>query len=356
MPAEYARAMNTFDTLTTQFQDRDHINNTGLKPILLTRLVRDQVIDKNAFLRFCSYFIGEELGGASNNNYNLTELSACLSCLNSRSIWAAEIIEALYNGLVNFAKFIIDNLFMPLKALSTKTPNSTPGSACHLLSQEAGIGTPQRLEELRDNCLKRDRHRCVVTRHVCRVEARARFKVDGVRFVDDDGAGLYAERSTMEDLEVAHIFPHSLMSLSKGEQTLSESKQLAHKLLNMFDPSVVPRISGCDIDKPINAITLIERAHTMFGNFEIAFEHLGGHTYKIDYVDPEEIFTNLDLPATRILLLTPDRTKVLHMSAAEEYIDNVLRKMDETYRRQLNANGSTPIDHYIRLKLGFVMS
>ena len=105
--------MNTFDTLTTQFQDRDHINNTGLKPILLTRLVRDQVIDKNAFLRFCSYFIGEELGGASNNNYNLTELSACLSCLNSRSIWAAEIIEALYNGLVNFAKFIIDNLFMP---------------------------------------------------------------------------------------------------------------------------------------------------------------------------------------------------------------------------------------------------
>ncbi|KAE8310227.1 hypothetical protein BDV41DRAFT_566721 [Aspergillus transmontanensis] len=118
----------------------------------------------------------------------------------------------------------------------------------------------------------------------------------------------------------------------------------------MFDPTIIiPRISGCDIDRPMSAI---------------AFEHLSDHTYMVDY-----LLLTIELPVTRTLFLTPDRSvdppsvellklhyaiaRIFHLSAAEEYIDNILRRMDETDGRQLSANGSTPIDHYIWLKLGF---
>ncbi|QMW36888.1 hypothetical protein G4B11_000124 [Aspergillus flavus] len=172
----------------------------------------------------------------------------------------------------------------------------------------------------------------------------------------------------MKDLEVAHIFPHALMSLNKGEQMMVPPGQaVGTQAIEHVRP--IPRISGWDIDRPFNALTLTKDAHTMFGNFEIAFGHLGGHTYNIGYVNPQELLSLLDLPVTRILFITPDRSvdspsveflkmhyaiaRIMHMSGAGDYIDNDLRRMDETDGRQLSANGSTPIDHYIRLKLGF---
>ncbi|KOC07174.1 hypothetical protein AFLA70_71g003660 [Aspergillus flavus AF70] len=170
----------------------------------------------------------------------------------------------------------------------------------------------------------------------------------------------------MKDLEVAHIFPHALMSLNKGEQMMVR-QAVGTQAIEHVRP--IPRISGWDIDRPFNALTLTKDAHTMFGNFEIAFEHLGGHTYKIDYVNPQELLSLLDLPVTRTLFITPDRSvdppsvellklhyaiaRITHMRGAGEYIDNILRRIDQTDERQLSANGSTPIDHYIRLKPGF---
>jgi hypothetical protein len=76
------------------------------------------------------------------------------------------------------------------------------------------IGTTQRLSNLRQDCLIRDGHRCVISHQFDYREAANRLKRDGDNAKDDDGRMLKHDRERPEYLEVAHILPHSLMSLA----------------------------------------------------------------------------------------------------------------------------------------------
>jgi hypothetical protein len=109
-----------------------------------------------------------------------------------------------------------------VKALASKTPYKTPGSLSRLQLSGGGIGTPQRVKSLRDDCLERDRHRCVVTRKISIKEAQNRLEKDEDNLKDNDRESLLPERNEMAYLEVSHIFPHPLMSLTRigGEQKL----------------------------------------------------------------------------------------------------------------------------------------
>jgi hypothetical protein len=136
----------------------------------------------------------------------------------------------------------------------------------------------------------------------------------------------------------------------------------------MFDPGVTHLIEGPNIDRPVNALTLTNHFHQLFGDFDIYFEPTADqtqHTYKIDNVQPNNIFGDPLLPITRTLHLTPDRTidppsprflaihraigRILHLSGAGDYIDRILRDMDEV---GIKENGSTELGHYVNLKLG----
>jgi hypothetical protein len=136
----------------------------------------------------------------------------------------------------------------------------------------------------------------------------------------------------------------------------------------MFDPGVIHLIEGSNIDRSINALTLTINFHQPFGDFEIYFEPTADqiqHTYKIDYVQLNSLFCDPLLPITRTLHLTPDHTidppsprllaihraigRILNLSGAGDYIDRILRDMDEVSIRE---DGSTELGHYIGLKLG----
>ncbi|PWY91464.1 hypothetical protein BO94DRAFT_462542 [Aspergillus sclerotioniger CBS 115572] len=135
----------------------------------------------------------------------------------------------------------------------------------------------------------------------------------------------------------------------------------------MFNPTAIPLISGNDIDRPMNALTLTQNLHTLFGRFEITFKYIGPHTYKIDYVKQDRLLQIVKLPVTRTLYLTPDRNidppsvdllkihhtiaKILHLSAAGEFIDKFLRDMEEMEGGQVMSNGTSRIDEYVRFKL-----
>ncbi|BCS01847.1 HNH endonuclease signature motif containing protein [Aspergillus luchuensis] len=255
-----------------------------------------------------------------------------------------------------------------VKALAAKTPQLTPASFSRAQISEAGVGTPQRIPTLRRGCLLRDRHRCVVTRKFDIQEAEDRLAKDGTDFKDDDRGSLLPESDAMAFLEVAHIIPHSLMSLTSidGEPKLPEHKQMAHKILNMFNPTATALISGTDIDRPMNALTLTQDLHTLFGRFEILFECVGPHTYKIDYVKRDRLLRIVKLPVTRTLYLTPDRNidppsvdllniqhaiaKTLHLSAAGNFIDKFLRDM-EMEGGQVMSDGTSRTYDYVRFKL-----
>ncbi|UPK90256.1 hypothetical protein LCI18_001191 [Fusarium solani-melongenae] len=119
----------------------------------------------------------------------------------------------------------------------------------------------------------------------------------------------------------------------------------------MSDNGAAFLIEGALIDRPLNAMTLTQRLHRWFG-----------HTYRIDAFIPE-ILGDM-LPIARTLFLTESRTidppsprllaihravaHILQLSAAGEYIDSLLRDLEEC---GIRADGSTGLDRLVKLRL-----
>ena len=104
-----------------------------------------------------------------------------------------------------------------MKASTRKTPQPSPTKLSDFQSTQSPAGTTQRVATLRRECLTRDRHRCVISRTFDDDEAMRRVGRDGQeKAQDDDGKFLKDEGGTFASLEVAHIIPHSLMTVGSG--------------------------------------------------------------------------------------------------------------------------------------------
>ncbi|KAI1113724.1 hypothetical protein F5Y14DRAFT_417060 [Nemania sp. NC0429] len=272
-------------------------------------------------------------------------------------------LEDLRSLFFGFASYLLDCFFLPIKASTTKrTPQPSPAYHSGVERVQGGVhGTPDRLSQLRGACLVRDRHRCVVTRYFDHKEADRRIIQNGDDARDDDGA-LLLEDTLIDELEVAHILPHSLMNADAGHL----SKQAALRILNMFDSGVVHLIDGTNIDRLSNAITLTSFIHAAFGDFKVFFEPIPDqqpHSYQIKTFYHRRLMRmrNLDFPITRTFYPADDPPSprllavhraiahILRLSGAGEYIDKLLRDMDE---QGIQADGSTELDRLVRLGLG----
>ncbi|KAK2865230.1 hypothetical protein FQN49_003779 [Arthroderma sp. PD_2] len=266
-----------------------------------------------------------------------------------------------------FADYLFNNFFLPMKASGLRTPQPTP-AALSAPALENAVGTPSRLSTLRRDCLIRDHYRCVATRSFDITEAYNRHKRDGANSKDDEGEPLIQSKDSLAVLEVAHIIPHSLMSADDRQQ-LSDSKKSALAILDMFDPGVIHEIEGPNIDRPTNAITLTSHVHYLFGNFMIHFTSMDPvdyppHTYRIGSAETDNPFSPSWLPVTRTLHLSLNRTidppsrrllgihrscaVILHLSAAGDHADQILRDMEEPC---VPSDGSAHLGHLVSLKL-----
>lgn len=108
--------------------------------------------------------------------------------------------------------FVFATLYLLVKAAGAKTPQPSPTRLSVNQESQESVGTPYRVSSLRERCLRRDRYRCVISRRFDQSEASRRQKSDGNEAKDDEGCLLKSEED-FEFLEVAHILPHSLMSL-----------------------------------------------------------------------------------------------------------------------------------------------
>ena len=133
----------------------------------------------------------------------------------------------------------------------------------------------------------------------------------------------------------------------------------------MFDPGILHWVEGTNIDRPYNALTLSVGLHRRFGNLEVYFEAAPEmeHTYTIKCTSPFQIFRPR-LPVTRELFITPHRNieppmprllaihraccLILHISGAGEYIDKVLRDMEESTAR---SDGTTELGSLVNMRL-----
>ncbi|CAH0023472.1 unnamed protein product [Clonostachys rhizophaga] len=276
---------------------------------------------------------------------------------------------ALRDSIHNFADYLFENFFLPLKASARKTPQPSPASHSAVLSilQEPHtfLGTPDRVAALRGACLIRDHHRCVITRLFDCEEAEKRInssRLQGIVALDDEG-NPFTPGNKYDLLQVAHILPHSLTQLSANND-LNNSKAAALAILNMFDHGAAHLIEGTDIDRPGNAITVTIFMRQWFGNFKVFFEPVEqqAHTYRIDTFSP--MILGDVLPVTRTLYLTESRTidppsprllaihkaiaHILHLSAAGAYIDKILRDLED---QSVREDGSSELDLLVKLKL-----
>ncbi|CVL09111.1 uncharacterized protein FMAN_14250 [Fusarium mangiferae] len=273
--------------------------------------------------------------------------------------------EEIRLALNAFADFLVDNFFLPLKAAGSKTPQPSPAASSRITSTRPIVGSVERVASLRRDCLVRDRHRCVISRDFDMKEAERRIEESGYDYASDDQGQLLKEQEpgSFAELEVAHILPHSLMTTT-GNPELNKSKETALAILDMFDHDIVHLIEGPDIDRSRNALTLKIDLHRQFGNFKVFFEPTNQpHSYRIDST-LRQPFRNPIFPVNRTFFLTPERTidppsarllavhnaicQILHLSAAGNYIDSILRDLDDG---AVQSDGSTNLASLLRLRL-----
>ncbi|EPE07106.1 hypothetical protein F503_07757 [Ophiostoma piceae UAMH 11346] len=269
--------------------------------------------------------------------------------------------------LVDFAQFLNNNFFGPLKASAVRTPQPTPASlSVPVLAPDQILpGSRSRIANLRRDCLIRDKHRCVISRSFDENEASRRETTSGESAADDDGV-LFVdmpESDTFELLQVAHILPHSLMSIG-GDDDQNVARRNALAILEMFDVGVLHLIEGTNIDRSTNAITLTASYHSAFGSFRTFFEAVEGqsHTYRIQSVLPgrvrrplrpvtRSLFVSetIDPPLPRLLAIHAAICRILYLSGAGEYWDRILREAEDEMAK---ADGSTSLGVLISLRLG----
>ncbi|EER25344.1 hypothetical protein CPC735_019510 [Coccidioides posadasii C735 delta SOWgp] len=269
---------------------------------------------------------------------------------------------------IHFADTLLKQFFFPclcLKATGKITPQPSPAQLSAMQSVQSPheiVGTFERVSYLRALCLVRDQHRCVISQVFDAQQEVKQTNQHGLDAQDDDG-NLLKDEDRFDDLEVAHILPHSLTQMNEnlyGWKTMID-------ILNMFDCDVAHLIEGSHIDSPHNAISLTPTFHKSFGNFEVYFDTVAGeeHTYRIDsFLNPVSA-ARRGLPVTRKLLLSEGRAidapspqllalhraiaHILHLSGAGEYIDKILQDFEET---GVQEDGSTDLGHIVDLRLG----
>lgn len=133
----------------------------------------------------------------------------------------------------------------------------------------------------------------------------------------------------------------------------------------MFDPGIIHLIDGPKIDTPLNALTLTYGHHRASGEFKIYFEPTSTqYQYRIDSMERCPFLRNSLFPVTRTLLLSLSGTidppsarllsvhraiaKIMNLSGADKYIEEVLRDLEET---DVRADGSTNLGLVINLRL-----
>ncbi|KAI2983394.1 unnamed protein product [Aspergillus niger] len=364
LPPDQSRTATIVFYQLINHYNTEQVARKGYRPAALAQAVFDHVSSKDAFLVLFLSFVHDTLCSQSNNAQS-SDFTPCLLYFDGFASWNLEKLKSTRDAIENFAEYIIENLLLPLRASSVKTPQPTPASLSSLQAA-ATANSAQRLSTLRQSCLIRDHHRCVISRKFDRREAERRLQQNGEDCKDDDGNLLRNESSDrFQFLEVAHILPHSLTSVASDNAELSDSKKNALQILNMFDHGITHLIEYPKIDSPLNALTLTHDYHQLFGAFKIYFEHTGApYQYEIKSTEQSSFLSDPLLPVVRTLTLSPNRTIdppshrllavhraiacIIKISGAGDYMESILRDIEEV---TVKADGSTNLGLIMNLRL-----
>ncbi|KAK3328271.1 hypothetical protein B0T19DRAFT_475903 [Cercophora scortea] len=289
------------------------------------------------------------------------------------------VVDSCREAVFSFADELVFNFFLPLRAATTRIPQPTPTYHSPLQQVPAqeeqrqqqpmqeSVGTPERLEDLRDSCLTRDRHRCVITGAFDQNEFLDRLRQPPPEMTMDFGAyhPIWPVRGGEEEEE------------EEEDEEGDDDELTAIAILNMFDVGITHLIEDIDdIDWPGNAITLSLEMRKLFGNFDIYFERIevdddfntafpGQHIYQISAFHPfvatqhqfpvrRALFSHpgIEAPLERLFELHSAIGHVLYFSGAGEYIDLILEDFEDEV---VPEDGSSPPEALLNGALGMSM-
>ncbi|EER37830.1 conserved hypothetical protein [Histoplasma capsulatum H143] len=367
LTAQQHRAATTLFRYLIQHYGLEQTIQPGYKSAALIQATFEHVTSKDAFLLFLFSHIYKNLCSGVANPID-SDITVVLSFFDGFSSWDQNQKQNANGAIESFAEYIVENFLLPrmpsiytspppesyvntdnlVRASSVKTPQPTPTSSSSIQASTP-TGTTQRVSILRQSCLVRDHHRCVVSRKFDKNEAGKRWKQDGEDCKDDDRNPLKNESS------------------DRFQYLESDSKKNALQILNMFDSGVIHLIDGPKINSPLNALTLTHDHHQSFREFQIYFEPTSRpYEYRIDSMEKSPSLRDPLFPVTRTLTPSPNRTidppsarllgihraiaKIMKLSGADEYIDTILRDLEEV--DDVRADGSTNLGHMMSLRLG----
>lgn len=107
-------ALGLFDHIIQYFELSQATENV-FKPVTLIRLMKEEVSDKEVFVNLFFPLIENHPNGTPLDKE--PTLLRILDRLNSFATWATEDQSVLDEGLAVFARFLIDNCFLPYRLL-----------------------------------------------------------------------------------------------------------------------------------------------------------------------------------------------------------------------------------------------
>ncbi|KAN0077866.1 hypothetical protein V8E54_006170 [Elaphomyces granulatus] len=223
-------------------------------------------------------------------------------------------------------------LLYPMKALRRAKITSSPHPKRQLQRDlVAGLlpSPSPRTQTLRRDCLLRDDHRCVVSRHLETNE----WKVRGRPENEDHG-----------HLEVAHIIPYAYANYENTSTPPKGPSESWGVLWRCFPALRRIGMNPDHINDPSNALSLLASLHKEFGDFKLAFEATDTpHVYRIK--------TYRDIASVARFLLPADSIVEFRAAAAEAtpLPEPNLLSMHHALAEVLNASGmGETVDRYLR--------
>lgn len=108
-PGERDLAIRLFNEIVGHFESSQG-KDSGYKPVTLIRLMKNEVSEKDEFLNLFYSFLRQEL-----LEQKEARLEQILSHLARFSHWPARDFDALRDSIGRFAKYLVDNFFLPRK-------------------------------------------------------------------------------------------------------------------------------------------------------------------------------------------------------------------------------------------------
>ncbi|KAF8464939.1 hypothetical protein DFH94DRAFT_784376 [Russula ochroleuca] len=275
------------------------------------------------------------------------------------------------DGVVNAAKAWLDNLFLPMLAIS-KAIRTNPASSQtpdidttmqHIESaSRAGQRSAAEQRALRDQVARRERYFCAITKLFDKSLAEKLVKAGHEEEIPDAG---------QHRMEAAHIIPFLLNKFDDKAISSPEITNAARTwdMLRSWTRIDFKTLIGSNINSPSNAIYMSTQEHSDFGHFLFYLDkeaypdnpnkykvrtprkglRLSSGLHEVDVEFPTQEESSIEPPNPEYLKVHAAFAKVLHLSGAAEYIESVER--DAEMEGTLRMDGETDFSSYLQSKL-----